>query len=658
MRRIAFFALPIALFLAPAHAQTVSDGVKPSEERDFRLAQAQKAQALTVLEHVTADPGRGLFPEEVRAAESSVPDVVSAESRTDFRVRGFGGEVVNLPHPVTDGPCTPTADVLQFDGDYRVRMCYITGEGETGQAQAGVWASSQSGILWFFSRENAEVLVKVLDGCEYNGHRWVFVAPVTDLGFELRVTGPDGDTWTHTNEAGTTAPTKSDTSAFRCSSGVSGPELSGPELVVIPVAQAQKAQALTVLEHVTADPGRGLFPEEVRPAESSVPDVVSAESRTDFRVRGFGGEVVNLPHPVTDGPCTPTADVLQFDGDYRVRMCYITGEGETGQAQAGVWASSQSGILWFFSRENAEVLVKVLDGCEYNGHRWVFVAPVTDLGFELRVTGPDGDTWTHTNEAGTTAPTKSDTSAFRCSSEGTVPEFSGPEMVVIPAGSFEMGCVSGVRCRDNEFPVHSVTIPAPFAVGKYEVTFSEWDACVESGGCGHVPNDEGWGRDNRPVVGVSWEDAQEYVAWLSGETGFEYRLLSESEWEYAARAGTGTAYSWGNEIGRNRANCGGCSSPWELGGTAPVGSFAANAFGLHDMHGNVWEWVEDCWNESYVGAPSDGSAWLRGDCSERAFRGGSWGFGPSALRSAVRFSIGTGFRNNDLGFRVARTLTP
>ena len=424
------------------------------------------------------------------------------------------------------------------------------------------------------------------------------------------------------------------------------------------LAQAQKAQALTVLEHVTADPGRGLFPEEVRAAESSVPDVVSAESRTDFRVRGFGGEVVNLPHPVTDGPCTPTADVLQFDGDYRVRMCYITGEGETGQAQAGVWASSQSGILWFFSRENAEVLVKVLDGCEYNGHRWVFVAPVTDLGFELRVTGPDGDTWTHTNEAGTTAPTKSDTSAFRCSSEGTVPEFSGPEMVVIPAGSFEMGCVSGVRCRDNEFPVHSVTIPAPFAVGKYEVTFSEWDACVESGGCGHVPNDEGWGRDNRPVVGVSWEDAQEYVAWLSGETGFEYRLLSESEWEYAARAGTGTAYSWGNEIGRNRANCGGCSSPWELGGTAPVGSFAANAFGLHDMHGNVWEWVEDCWNESYVGAPSDGSAWLRGDCSERAFRGGSWGFGPSALRSAVRFSIGTGFRNNDLGFRVARTLTP
>ena len=117
---------------------------------------------------------------------------------------------------VKNGPCTPTTDVLQFDGDYSIRMCYVTGEGETGQAQAGVWASSQSGILWFFSRENAEVLVKVLDGCKRNGYRWVFVAPVTDVGFELRVTGPDGETWTHTNAVGTTASTISDTNAFRC----------------------------------------------------------------------------------------------------------------------------------------------------------------------------------------------------------------------------------------------------------------------------------------------------------------------------------------------------------------------------------------------------------------------------------------------------------
>ncbi len=355
----------------------------------------------------------------------------------------------------------------------------------------------------------------------------------------------------------------------------------------------------------------------------------------------------------TEGPCTPTSDVLQFDGDYRVRMCYITGEGETGQARAGVWASSQSGILWFFSRENAEVLVKVLDGCEHNGHRWVFVAPVTDLGFELRVTGPNGETWTHTNEAGTTAPTRSDTSAFRCSGVG-----SGLESAVIPAGSFQMGCVSGVGCLDAEFPVHSVTIPASLAVGKYEVTFSEWDACVESGGCRHVPDNPGWGRGNRPVVWVSWWDTQDYVAWLSAETGYEYRLLSESEWEYAARAGTRTAYSWGNEIGINRANCDGCGSRWDADRTAPVGSFGANLFGLHDMHGNVWEWVEDCWNESYVGAPSDGSAWLRGGCSGRVLRGGSVFNEPGDLRSALRGLWLIGGRFNFIGFRVARTLTP
>ncbi len=236
----------------------------------------------------------------------------------------------------------------------------------------------------------------------------------------------------------------------------------------------------------------------------------------------------------------------------------------------------------------------------------------------------------------------------------------GPELVVIPAGSFEMGCVSGVRCRDNELPVHTVTIPAPLAVGKYEVKFSEWDACVKSGGCLHVPDDEGWGRGNRPVVNVSWEDTQEYVAWLSAETGFEYRLLSESEWEYAARAGTGTVYGWGNEIGRNRANCYRCGSFRDDAKTVLVGSFGANRFGLHDMHGNVSEWVEDCWNRSYVGAPSDGSAWRRGDRCRRVRRGGSYSDYPRSLRSANRAwrSPGALFRYSAGGFRVARTITP
>ncbi len=235
---------------------------------------------------------------------------------------------------------------------------------------------------------------------------------------------------------------------------------------------------------------------------------------------------------------------------------------------------------------------------------------------------------------------------------------SGPELVVILAGSFQAGCVSGVVCDPAELPVHTVTIPAPLAVGKYEVTFSEWDACVESGGCRHVPDDEGWDRGNRPVVNVSWGDTQEYVAWLSAETGFEYRLLSESEWEYAARAGTSTAYSWGNEIGDDRANCRGCGSRWDDVKTAPVGSFGANGFGLHDMHGNVEEWVEDCWNDIYVDAPSDGSAWRRGDCSVRVLRGGSWFNDPRNLRSANRFWLSPGDRDSNLGFRVARTLTP
>ena len=233
------------------------------------------------------------------------------------------------------------------------------------------------------------------------------------------------------------------------------------------------------------------------------------------------------------------------------------------------------------------------------------------------------------------------------------------EMVVIPAGSFRMGCVSGENCDDDELPVHEVTIPEAFEVSVYEVTFAQWDACVLGGGCGgYRPDDEGWGRGTRPVIHVSWEHAQAYVSWLSSQTGEAYRLLSESEWEYVARAGTSTAYSWGNSIGSNRANCDGCGSQWDNTETAPVGSFPANMFGVHDMHGNVWEWVEDCWNGSYAGAPSDGSAWRSGECSVRVLRGGSWFGLPRDLRSADRVRDSTGNRHSEDGFRVARTLTP
>ena len=158
------------------------------------------------------------------------------------------------------------------------------------------------------------------------------------------------------------------------------------------------------------------------------------------------------------------------------------------------------------------------------------------------------------------------------------------------------------------------------------------------------------------MINVSWHDAVAYVQWLSDKTGESYRLPSEAEWEYAARAGSKKKYSWGNDIGHNRANCDGCGSQWDDKRTAPVGSFSPNAWGLYDMHGNLWEWVQDCWNDTYQGAPADGSAWTRGDCSLRVLRGGSWGGKPGNLRAAYRVRGTTGKRNNNIGFRVARTL--
>jgi len=160
------------------------------------------------------------------------------------------------------------------------------------------------------------------------------------------------------------------------------------------------------------------------------------------------------------------------------------------------------------------------------------------------------------------------------------------------------------------------------------------------------------------VINVSWDDAQRYVAWLSRMTGQPYRLLREAEWEYAARAGTTTAYYWGDEIGKGNANCDGCGSQWDGKQTAPIGSFAPNAFGLYDMAGNVYQWVQDCYHDDYNGAPIDGSAWTSEDCSRRVVRGGSWFRYPLVLRSAFRFSNATDYRDYDLGFRVGRTLTP
>jgi formylglycine-generating enzyme required for sulfatase activity len=228
-------------------------------------------------------------------------------------------------------------------------------------------------------------------------------------------------------------------------------------------------------------------------------------------------------------------------------------------------------------------------------------------------------------------------------------------MVVVPAGSFAMGSPKNEEGRvQNEGPQHVVTFAKPFAVGKFEVTFAEWDVCMDAGSCPRT-SDENWGRGDRPVINVSWNDAKVYVAWLSRLTGKEYRLLSEAEWEYAARAGTTTRYYWGDDIGRGNANCDYCGSRDYKGkaGTEPVGSFKPNAFGLYDMHGNVWQMIEDCFHDYYVRAPSDGSAWTSGDCSRHVVRGD-----PLVLREAERsWSDSTDDRNSETGLRVARTLS-
>jgi formylglycine-generating enzyme required for sulfatase activity len=236
-----------------------------------------------------------------------------------------------------------------------------------------------------------------------------------------------------------------------------------------------------------------------------------------------------------------------------------------------------------------------------------------------------------------------------------------PKMVVVPSGNFMMGSLSTDTAADtDEFPQHKVTLAEPLAVGQDEITFDNWDTCYELGGCRIRPDDYGWGRGDRPVVGVDWSDAQQYVAWLSKQTGKSYRLLTEAEWEYAARAGSTTAYSWGDDVkkdGQAMADCFDCGSQWDDQETAPVGSFAANAFGLNDMLGNVWEWVEDCYHDSYDGAPTDGSAWTSSDCKEQVSRGGSWADLPQVLlRTAFRLRTPTVNRYTGLGFRVARSI--
>jgi formylglycine-generating enzyme required for sulfatase activity len=252
----------------------------------------------------------------------------------------------------------------------------------------------------------------------------------------------------------------------------------------------------------------------------------------------------------------------------------------------------------------------------------------------------------------------------------------GPEMVVVPAGGFTMGSARReLGRRRDEDPQRKVTFANPFAAGRFAVTFEEWDACVADGGCnGYRPIDEGWGRSRRPVIYVSWNDAKAYVEWLAKKTGKPYRLLSEAEWEYAARAGSTTAFWWGDSISTREANYDG-SYPYPKSDgsglltatqteaefrqrTLPVNSFDPNPWGLYQVHGNVWEWTEDCYEDTYQAAPIDGSAATIGDSGRRVIRGGCWLSNPEDLRSAARYRLAIGFRCNVFCLRVGRTLLP
>jgi formylglycine-generating enzyme required for sulfatase activity len=240
-----------------------------------------------------------------------------------------------------------------------------------------------------------------------------------------------------------------------------------------------------------------------------------------------------------------------------------------------------------------------------------------------------------------------------------------PEMVVVPGGAFMMGSPLSEEARgDNEGPQHEVVIALPFAVGRFAVTFEQWDACVALGGCnGYRPYDISQVRGNWPVIDVNRNDAEGYCAWLSKRTGKSYRLPTEAEREYVTRAGTTTPFWWGSSITKGQANY---DVSFDLSGfasvqrTVPVDSYAPNLWGLYQVHGNVWEWVEDCWNSSYLGAPTDGSAWTTGKCKIGVLRGGSWTREASYLRSAFRYGFNANFRyyyyREDFGFRVARTL--
>ncbi|KVQ34274.1 hypothetical protein WK00_18930 [Burkholderia ubonensis] len=227
-----------------------------------------------------------------------------------------------------------------------------------------------------------------------------------------------------------------------------------------------------------------------------------------------------------------------------------------------------------------------------------------------------------------------------------------PAMLAVSPGTFAMGSNSG---DPSEKPAHRVTLDHSFALAKYVVTVAQWNACRDAGACPRLPGDSNT-APNAPVRDLSWDDAQQYVKWLSKISGKSYRLPTEAEWEFAARGGTATRYWWGNEMRPGNANCKDCGPPWHAEAPDNVGSFAANPLGFYDMGGGVWEWVSDCWHNSYKNAPADGRSWDEPNCQVRVIRGGSWRDGASYMPVSTRFKYDSSVRYSANGFRVARDL--
>lgn len=283
--------------------------------------------------------------------------------------------------------------------------------------------------------------------------------------------------------------------------------------------------------------------------------------------------------------------------------------------------------------------------------RIIFTAGILAIAYQL---------WSHREYALLQLADFADQLRRKVAAEGSVPREGDsftdcarcPTMIVVPPGEFEMGSKDG---SEDEKPVHNVTISAPFAVSRFEIQFDEWDACYLLGGCPKIERDVTAISGTRPVVEVSWYEARDFAAWLSRRTGHNYRLLSEAEWEYAARAKSKTLFPWGQTLEENRANCSGCRGRDVYGASAEAGSFLPNDFGLFHMLGNVWEWVQDCYSRNYDDAHPDGSANSEGHCNFRVVRGGSWDFGPEFLRPTLRQMDVPESKRSNLGFRIART---